>query len=158
MSTAVRSQTSVKSEEDIRTDLARLTNSFGALKVEWRPDGIFVLTYLKPSREASDEAALTQRWFNETFSGKPTVMQIADVRAGMPPISYNIQKINEVLASYPTGPVLWVATIVAGRDNIFIQGGMSLINRIRNRLKIRTFAGNQYDAAIDWLYTAPKEN
>jgi len=156
MSTAASSKPSTITEADIRTDLTRLTSQFKALSVEWRPDGIFVLTYLKPSREATDEAATTQRWFNEHFSEKPALMQIADVRGGMPPISYNIQKINDVLASYPNGPVLWVATIVAGRDNIFVQGGMSLINRIRNRLKVRTFAGDQYEAAIEWLYTAPK--
>ena len=155
MSSAVSPKVSINTEADSRTDLARLTSSFKALSVDWRPDGIFVLTYLRPSKDASDEAATTQRWFNEHFAGKPAIMQIADVRGGMPPISYNIQKINEVLASYPNGPVLWVATIVAGRDNIFVQGGMSLINRIRNRLKVRTFAGNQYEAAIEWLHTAP---
>ncbi len=142
---------SVQTDKAIREDLARFAAPLKRISINWRPDGIFASAYLETNHAAVDEWMDFQRFLNGHFASGVIIRQLLDSRAGIAPVAYTVQSSNKAISESPNGPTHWVAVITSKRDNSLMQAGMSLMNCLRSRIKLRNFGAEQYDEAITWL-------
>ncbi|MBC7871324.1 MAG: hypothetical protein H7Y09_10845 [Chitinophagaceae bacterium] len=113
------------------------------------PNGIYVFTFVQPSRRSVDEWLAHLDWIFARTPSDQKVRYIMDYRGkGLPPISYGVQRSRQWLRENPYHNLARVAFLY--KSGALISMLDSMIRYLNaNRVTLRFF--QQEDEAVDWL-------